>query len=151
MTEKATNKWGAIWEDACKRFETMTDSDPDYFYTQGIVNANGGNGYGWMYLEIPGVEVKDHKIVIGMCTDIARTGKQFEGTWFSVTDWTLTLTKKGDNSGWDGPLATGINEIAAETLAVDGIYTVSGVRTNKLQRGLNIVIRIGKAQKIFVK
>ena len=151
MTDKATNKWGAIWEDACERFETMTDSDPDYFYTQGIVNANGGNGYGWMYLEIPGVEVKDHKIVIGMCTDIARTGKQFEGTWFSVTDWTLTLTQKGDNSGWDGPLATGINEIAAETLAVDGIYTVNGMRTSKLQRGLNIVVRDGKAMKIMVK
>ncbi len=150
-TEKATNKWGAIWENACERFETMTDSDPDYFYIQGIVNANGGNGYGWQYLEITGVEVKDHKIVIGMCTDIARTGKQFEGTWFSVTDWTLTLTKKGDNSGWDGPLATGINEIATETLAVDGIYTVNGVRTNKLQRGLNVVVRNGKAMKIMVK
>lgn len=151
MTDKATNKWGAIWENACERFETMTDSDPDYFYIQGIVNANGGNGYGWQYLEITGVEVKDHKIVIGMCTDIARTGKQFEGTWFSVTDWTLTLTKKGDNSGWDGPLATGINEIATETLAVDGIYTVNGVRTNKLQRGLNVVVRNGKAMKIMVK
>ena len=151
MTDKATNKWGAIWENACERFETMTDSDPDYFYIQGIVNANGGNGYGWQYLEITGVEVKDHKIVIGMCTDIARTGKQFEGTWFSVTDWTLTLTKKGDNSGWDGPLATGINEIATETLAVDGIYTVNGVRTNKLQRGLNVVVRDGKAMKIMVK
>ena len=150
-TDKATNKWGAIWENACERFETMTDSDPDYFYIQGIVNANGGNGFGWQYLEITGVEVKDHKIVIGMCTDIARTGKQFEGTWFSVTDWTLTLTKKGDNSGWDGPLATGINEIAAETLAVDGIYTVNGVRTNKLQRGLNVVVRNGKAMKIMVK
>ena len=150
-TENATNKWGAIWENACERFETMTDSDPDYFYIQGIVNANGGNGYGWQYLEITGVEVKDHKIVIGMCTDIARTGKQFEGTWFSVTDWTLTLTKKGDNSGWDGPLATGINEIATETLAVDGIYTVNGVRTNKLQRGLNVVVRNGKAMKIMVK
>lgn len=150
-TDNATNKWGAIWENACERFETMTDSDPDYFYIQGIVNANGGNGYGWQYLEITGVEVKDHKIVIGMCTDIARTGKQFEGTWFSVTDWTLTLTKKGDNSGWDGPLATGINEIAAETLAVDGIYTVNGVRTNKLQRGLNVVVRNGKAMKIMVK
>lgn len=151
MTDKATNKWGAIWENACERFETMTDSDPDYFYIQGIVNANGGNGFGWQYLEITGVEVKDHKIVIGMCTDIARTGKQFEGTWFSVTDWTLTLTKKGDNSGWDGPLATGINEIATETLAVDGIYTVNGVRTNKLQRGLNVVVRDGKAMKIMVK
>lgn len=150
-TDNATNKWGAIWENACERFETMTDSDPDYFYIQGIVNANGGNGYGWQYLEITGVEVKDHKIVIGMCTDIARTGKQFEGTWFSVTDWTLTLTKKGDNSGWDGPLATGINEIATETLAVDGIYTVNGVRTNKLQRGLNVVVRNGKAMKIMVK
>lgn len=150
-TDKATNKWGAIWENACERFETMTDSDPDYFYIQGIVNANGGNGYGWQYLEITGVEVKDHKIVIGMCTDIARTGKQFEGTWFSVTDWTLTLTKKGDNSGWDGPLATGINEIATETLAVDGIYSVNGVRTNKLQRGLNVVVRNGKAMKIMVK
>lgn len=151
VTDRATDKWGQIWEEAVERFSSMTDDDPDYFEVQNIVNANMGEGRGWMHLEVPGVVVKDHKIVIGMAVGPEYTGKEFTGTWFSACNWRLTLTAKGDNSGWDGPLATGINEIAAEKLAVDGIYTVNGVRTNKLQRGLNIVVRDGKAMKIMVK
>lgn len=151
VTDNATDKWGQIWEEANERFATMTDADPDYFDVRNIVNANGGQGYGWMHLDIPAIEVKDHKLVIGMAVGEQYTGKAFTGTWFSVDNWTLTLTQKGDNSGWDGPLATGINEIATDKVAVDGIYTINGVRTNKLQRGLNIVVRNGKAMKIMVK
>jgi hypothetical protein len=33
----------------------------------------------------------------------------------------------------------------------DGIYTLTGVKANQLQRGLNIVVRNGKALKIMVK
>jgi hypothetical protein len=33
----------------------------------------------------------------------------------------------------------------------NGIYTVTGVKLSKLQRGMNIVVRNGKAQKILVK
>ena len=33
----------------------------------------------------------------------------------------------------------------------DGIYTIAGAKTNKLQRGLNIVISNGKARKVLVK
>ena len=151
VTDRATDKWGQIWEEAVARFATMTDDDPDYFEVQNIVNANMGEGRGWMRLEVPGVVVKDHKIVIGMAVGPEYTGKEFTGTWFSVCNWRLTLTAKGDNSGWDGPLATGIEEVGVEKMAVDGIYTVNGMRTNKLQRGLNIVVRDGKAMKIMVK
>ena len=31
------------------------------------------------------------------------------------------------------------------------VYTIQGVRTSKLQRGLNIIVRDGKAQKVIVK
>lgn len=152
VTENATDKWGQIWVDACERFETMTDADPEYFEVLNITNAHSGAGYGWMHLEVANIEVKDHKIVIGMTTDGNRTGKEFTGTWFSVGNWTLTLTAKGDNSGWDGPLATGISEISNDNrVAVDGIYSVSGARVAKLQHGLNIVVRNGKAMKVMVK
>ena len=152
VTDNATDKWGQIWMDACDRFASMTDSDPDYFDLLAITNANNGQGHGWMHLDIPAIVVKDHKMVIGMTTDVARSGKEFTGTWFSVGNWTLTLTAKGDNEGWGGPLVTGIREVNnSQPTAVDGIYTISGARVNGLQRGLNIVVSNGKAMKVLVK
>jgi hypothetical protein len=67
-----------------------------------------------------------------------------------VGGWTLTLITKGDNTGWEGPL-TGIETIMNDNTVADGIYTVAGVKTGKLQRGLNIVVRNGKAMKIMMK
>lgn len=151
VTDTCTNYWGEIWEDAAEKFADMRTDDPDYYYYQGIDNAHGGQGFGWKWDTIEGIEVKDHKLVIGFTTDGARTGKQFTGNWFSVTDFTLTLTSAGDNSGWDGPFASGINEVTNSTKAADGIYSISGVRTNMLQKGLNIVVRDGKAMKVMVK
>ncbi len=75
----------------------------------------------------------------------------FAGNWYSVGGWTLTLVAKGDNTGWDGPLATGISNTVVKTTAADGIYTLSGVKADKLQRGLNIVITNGQARKVMVK
>ncbi|MCR5130116.1 MAG: hypothetical protein K6C10_01475 [Prevotella sp.] len=151
VTDTCTNYWGEIWEDATEVFVDMRSDDPDYYYYQGICNAHSGEGFGWKWDSIEGIEVKDHKLVIGFTTDGARTGSQFTGTWFSVTDFSLTLTSKGDNTGWEGPFATGINEVNAETKAADGIYTISGVRSNSLQKGLNIVVRNGQATKVLVK
>jgi hypothetical protein len=92
-------------------------------------------------------------MVIGMTTDSLRTGKPFTGMWFSATNWQLELTKKGDNTGWNGPLATGIEDvIIAAPKAADGIYTINGVKVNAINRqGLYIIVRNGKAQKFMVK
>lgn len=49
--------------------------------------------------------------------------------------------------------AVGINEVRSETTAQDdGIYNLSGVRTNGLTRGINIIkTRDGKPKKIYIQ
>ena len=90
-------------------------------------------------------------MTIGQTTDGTRSGKPFAGTWFSVVDWSLTLTAKGYNDGWNGPL-TGVNSInAAQGAAADGIYAIDGRRVSNAARGLYIVVRNGKANKVIVK
>ena len=88
-----------------------------------------------------------------MTTDSLRTGVPFTGTWFSATNWTLTLTQKGDNSGWDGPLSTGIKETVIEAQKPnDGIYTINGVKVNAINdKGMYIIIRNGNAKKVLMK
>jgi hypothetical protein len=116
-----------------------------------IYNANNGEGRGWKTLEIPSVEVKEHELFIGMMTgtEASKTEKVFTGGWFSTGGWTLTLVQAGDNAGWNGPI-TGIQNIESN-MKVDGIYTLTGVKADKLQRGINIVVRNGKVQKVLVK
>lgn len=152
-TVNATDRYGAIWQEACDIFVNMPDSDPSYFDTQAIVNANGGNGYGWEHLDIPGIVVDNHVIVIGMTTDSLRTNVPFTGTWFSATNWTLTMTEKGDNAGWEGPLSSGIRETVVEAQKPnDGIYTINGVKVNAINgKGLYIIIRDGNAKKVLMK
>ena len=82
-------------------------------------------------------------------TEDSKTEKVFAGNWYSVGAWKLTLTKKGDNGDWAGPI-TGI-ETVSNNVKVDGIYTLTGVKADKMQRGLNIVVRNGKVQKVLVK
>ena len=71
----------------------------------------------------------------------------------SATNWTLTLTQKGDNSGWDGPLSTGIKETIIEAQKPnDGIYTINGVKVNAINdKGMYIIIRNGNAKKVLMK
>ncbi len=145
-----SNIYGAMWEEAnivCA--ETYSEATEEQ---QGIWNANGGKGFGWQWKEITGVEVLDHKLVIGFTSDSNRTGKKFSGQWFSVADFSLTLTEKGDNTGWDGPI-TGINETPVEKKAnaIDGIYTLSGARVASPRRGLYIVVKNGKSSKVVIK
>jgi hypothetical protein len=86
-----------------------------------------------------------------MCgTAASKTAKVFDGNWYSVGGWTLTLVTKGDNAGWEGPVA-GVDTVETEKNVANGIYTITGVKVSKLQRGMNIVVRNGKAQKILVK
>lgn len=147
VTENALDKWGQIWEDAKKQLETDTQNA----YLASISGANGGNGRGWMHLDVPNIEVVDHTLTIGLTSDSTKTGKPTTVTWYSATDFTLTLTKLGNNEGWNGPI-TGITEIKNEALKADAIYNINGQRVaNTGSKGLYIVVRNGKAVKVATK
>jgi HPt (histidine-containing phosphotransfer) domain-containing protein len=154
-TVVASDKWGPIWEDAKvimednDKYNALSPEEQERI--DAIYNANNGEGRGWKTLEIPSVEVKEHELFIGMMTgtEASKTEKVFTGGWFSTGGWTLTLVQAGDNAGWNGPI-TGIQNIESN-MKVDGIYTLTGVKADKLQRGINIVVRNGKVQKVLVK
>lgn len=159
VQEVASDKYGPIWEEANKKImEELTDEESDeYQYYYAIWSQNDNQGRGWQHLEIPNVVVTNHQLLIGTAagSEELKTEKVFAGGWYSVGGWTLTQTAKGDNTGWEGPaadaIATGIDQTVAATVAAEGIYTIGGQRMARLQRGLNIVVRNGKAVKIFVK
>ena len=148
----ASDKYGPLWEEAKKAVEAGTADE----LQQAIYEANQdetglGQGRGWQHQEMTGIEVKDHKLLIGsMCgTSESKTEKVFGGNWYSVGGWTLTLTAKGNNDGWIGPVS-GINNVKSEQ-KLDGIYTITGMKAQKLQRGLNIIVRNGSVRKVLVK
>lgn len=64
---------------------------------------------------------------------------------FYAEDVHIKVTK--DNT------ATGINSINADDFAskADGIYTISGLKVDKLVKGINIVVKDGKATKVVKK
>lgn len=152
VTEMACDKWGAIWEEAKAKIDGgMSEDDPAYAETYAIYSANNSNGCGWKHYSIENVEVTNHELLIGISTDSLKTNKPFQGTWFSVGGFTLTLTKKGDNTGWNGPVADGIENVEADGRFEETFFNINGVKMNGLRRGLNIIIKNGKAQKVFVK
>ena len=144
----ASDKYGPIWEAAKDAVESNNYTDEEY----SIYNANGGQGRGWKHQEIENVVVTNHELFIGtMCgTSESQTAKVFAGNWYSVGGWTLTLVAKGDNTGWEGPV-TGVDSVKTVEPVANGIYTITGLKVNKLQRGLNIIVNNGKAQKVLVK
>lgn len=145
-TVNATDIYGSIWEEA---FEQYVNGSTDENVIA-IATCNGQNGRGWKWVTIEGIVVEDHTLTIGQTCDAARTGKAFEGTWFSVVDWSLTLTEKGENDGWN-PL-TSVNNLQVEQPAAnDGIYTLDGRRVSHASKGLYIVVRGGKASKVLVR
>lgn len=143
------DKYGKIWEEAYK-LEMAGNSTPESY---AIYSANTNLGFGWGYVEVANYEVTNHEIVIGVTTDSVRTVSPFKGTWFSVTDWTLTLVKKGDNSDWNGPL-TGINTVENKlSIAADGVYNLQGMKMNAkaaLPKGVYIIREGNKAKKVFI-
>lgn len=48
-------------------------------------------------------------------------------------------------------VTTGINGLESFSEAADGIYQLNGVRTDKMQRGVNVVVKNGKAIKVVKK
>ena len=145
----ASDKYGPIWEEAMKAVDNGSFTDEQLT----IYNANNALGRGWKHQQMNGIVVDNHQLLIGTAagSEALGTPETFAGAWYSVGGWTLTLTALGDNTGWDGPLANGIATITTINRVTDGIYRLSGVKAGKLQRGLNIVISNGKAQKIIVK
>lgn len=65
-----------------------------------------------------------------------------ENVVFHAEDFAIEVTK--DTS-------TGINGIDAAAEGADGIYQINGVRTDKMQRGVNVVVKNGKAIKVVKK
>ena len=153
--EIASDNHGPMWDEAEQKIvnEGLSEEDPTYAYWNAIYNANNGSGRGWKHQEIENIVVTNHELFIGTMagTEASKTEKVFGGDWYSVGGWTLTLVSKGDNTGWNGPIASGIEATKAQAAATEGIYTLTGVKANKLQRGMNIIIRNGKATKVFVK
>jgi hypothetical protein len=145
----ASDKYGPIWEAAKYQVEDLGDYTEE---EQKIYNANSNQGRGWKHQEIAGIVVTNHVMYIGsQCgTAESKTEKVFAGDWYSVGGWTLTLTAKGNNDGWNGPV-TAIETVKGESKQLDGIYTIMGVKAQKMQRGLNIIVRNGKAMKVMVK
>ena len=145
----ASDCYGPIWEEAAVAYEAgnYTSEQESIYY------ANDGKGRGWQHQEMTGIEVKNHELLIGTMsgTEASKTEKVFAGNWYSVGGWTLTLVSLGDNTGWGGPIESGIATILVNNSLTDGIYTLSGVKTNKLQRGVNIIITNGNVRKVMVK
>ena len=149
----ASDKRGPLWEEAKAAIDAgMSETDPLYAYYSAIYNANNGEGRGWKHQEMD-VTVTNHELTIGVKAGVAgENEKAFTGGWFSAGGWTLTLVELGNNEGWNGPIAEGIESVVNTANAqIEGIYTLTGAKVNKLQRGLNIVVRNGKAIKVMVK
>lgn len=153
-TVVASDQYGPIWEDARVKVEDegISPDAPDYDLVYAIYDANTGKGRGWQHQEIANVVVTNHELLIGTAagSEALGTPKTFGGAWYSVGGWTLTLTAKGDNSGWEGPVISGIENVTVAK-AADGIYSLTGVKSAKMQRGINIVVVDGKARKVIVK
>ena len=148
----ASDTHGPIWEAAKTAVESGEYTDEQFtIYNTNVVEGEG-IGRGWKHQEMTAV-VTNHQLLIGTCagSEALQTEKVFAGNWYSVGGWTLTLIEKGDNTGWDGPVADGIADVKTAATVADGVYTISGVKQAKMQRGLNIIVRGGKAQKVIVK
>ena len=148
----ASDTHGPIWEAAKTAVESGEYTDEQFtIYNTNVVEGEG-IGRGWKHQEMTAV-VTNHQLLIGTCagSEALQTEKVFAGNWYSVGGWTLTLIEKGDNTGWEGPVADGIADVKTAATVADGVYTISGVKQAKMQRGLNIIVRGGKAQKVIVK
>lgn len=67
-------------------------------------------------------------------------------TSYYAPDWTVKVTK-GGTTGIDG-----INDGAfSADQRPDGIYSITGYKTDKLMKGINIVVKDGKAKKVVIK
>lgn len=157
VANSANTKWqeiidfgnvaGGIWQAEEDKWQAGSA------YDEALHNANNGAGFGWSWITIEGIEVTNHEMVIGVTTDSTVTTKPFEGTWFSVDDWSLTLTAVGDNSNWT--IESGIENVAA-TVKETVYYAIDGRQLAVPGKGVNIVKTVYsdgriEVKKVFVK
>lgn len=85
---------------------------------------------------------EDHVLRIG-----ARNQNAMANDWTPFSNWRLYYLGTESKHATDGIRETEVSP----ALRTDAIYSIDGRRLNQLQKGLNIVVRNGKAQKIMVK
>jgi len=116
-----------------------------------IFMCNGGKGRGWFNNSLE-IEVTDHVLTIGVTCDSVftspvATAVPFTGTWFSADNFVLTMITPGTNTGWNPATSVEAVDTTAEPTAV---YTLTGARSNGLQKGINIIkMSNGQTKKII--
>ena len=134
---------GGIWQAEDDKFMAGETFD------ETIHNVKNGVGYGWTWQTIDAVVVTTHELVIGVTTDSTVTKKAgFEGNWFSVDDWSLTIKAVGDNNGWT--IESGIENVAA-TVQKTVYYAIDGRQLAIPGKGVNIVKTVYSDGRIEVK
>ena len=153
VANSANTKWqeiefhadslGGIWKAEDDKFMAGETFD------ETIHNVKNGVGYGWTWQTIDDVVVTNHEMVIGVTTDSTVTKKAgFEGKWFSVDDWSLTIKAVGDNNGWT--IESGIENVAA-TVQKTVYYAIDGRQLAIPGKGVNIVKTVYSDGRIEVK
>ena len=157
VANSANTKWieithygdslGGIWQTENEKWETSTA------YDETIHNANNGKGFGWTWATIDDVVVTNHEMVIGVTTDSTVSKVVFQGKWFSVDDWSLTLKETGDNSNWN--IESGIESVAT-TVKEIAYFAIDGRKVATPAKGINIVKTVYsdgriEVKKVFVK
>ena len=143
----ASDSMGGIWQAEEDKWAATTP------YDETIHNANGGKGFGWTWATIDDVVVTNHEMVIGVTTDSTVSKVVFQGKWFSVDDWSLTLKEAGDNSNWT--IESGIESVAT-TVKEIAYFAIDGRKVATPAKGINIVKTVYsdgriEVKKVFVK
>ena len=143
----AADSMGGIWQAEEDKWAASTA------YDETIHNANSGKGFGWTWATIDDVVVTNHEMVIGVTTDSTVSKVVFQGKWFSVDDWSLTLKEVGDNSNWS--IESGIESVAA-TVKETVYFAIDGRQIALPAKGVNIVKTVYsdgriEVKKVFVK
>ena len=143
----ASDSMGGIWQAENEKWAAAQA------YDEAIYNANNGKGFGWTWATIDDVVVTNHEMVLGVTTDSTVSKVVFQGKWFSVDDWSLTLKEAGDNSNWT--IESGIENVAA-IVKETAFFAIDGRRLATPAKGVNIIKTVYsdgriEVKKVFVK
>ena len=143
----ASDSMGGIWQAENEKWAAAQA------YDEAIYNANNGKGFGWTWATIDDVVVTNHEMVLGVTTDSTVSKVVFQGKWFSVDDWSLTLKEAGDNSNWT--IESSIENVAA-IVKETAFFAIDGRRLATPAKGVNIIKTVYsdgriEVKKVFVK
>ena len=143
----SSDSMGGIWQAENEKWAAAQA------YDEAIYNANNGKGFGWTWATIDDVVVTNHEMVLGVTTDSTVSKVVFQGKWFSVDDWSLTLKEAGDNSNWT--IESGIENVAA-IVKETAYFAIDGRRLAIPAKGVNIIKTVYsdgriEVKKVFVK